>query len=101
MTREEAKREFWKKNGVFDKLFEYCFDRVLKLPYKGSVIDIFIDKIYDDFENRTCENCKYYKEEESYCKNEENEVFEFDNYKKMKVPDWKFGCNRFERKKYD
>jgi len=74
---------------------EYFSEKFLKVEKQNNKLT---SKNFVDFENRICGNCKYYKEEGSYCENEENEVFEFDNYKKMKVPDWKFGCNRFERR---
>jgi len=86
MTREEALMRILKERGEGDKIHY-------------SIVYEIINEIFDDIESRTCENCKYYKEEGNYCNNEENEIFEFDNYKKMKVPDWKFSCNRFERKK--
>ena len=47
MTREEAK-----------ELFSKCKS------------DFIIDKIYDSFENRSCKNCKYSKEQDDlmvYC----------------------------------
>jgi len=96
MTREEAKREFWKKNGVFERLFEYCFDRVLKLPYKGRVIDIFIDKIYDDIESRTCKNCIYYNPETNLCLNQDLQNKELGVL--FMPPSKSFGCNKFKRK---
>jgi len=92
MTREEVKKEFWKEGGIFEELFEHCFNKVLKLPYKGRVIDIFIDKIYDDFENRICKNCKFLIKTSKglLCSNPVNY-----NYI---ITDEKFGCNRFEKK---
>ncbi len=94
MTRKKALNFLYKKIKSYSGKIE-TNKKLIDL----ARVDKLINQIYDDFENRTCGNCKYYKEEGSYCENEENEVFEFDNYKKMKIPDWKFGCNRFERKK--
>lgn len=45
MTRQEAKR----------KLFELIESGFINFNEKG-----LIDSIYDDFENRNCENCKHY-----------------------------------------
>jgi len=99
MTREEAKKEFWKEGGVFENLFKYCFDKVLKLPYKGSVVDVFIDKIYDNFESKICKNCKYYNSAYKVCENKRNiQPFEIDTEYVNMFTDDDFGCNRFERK---
>lgn len=50
MKREEAKKEFW--NSTFKELF--CmgldYETVIKMPYKGSAVDKWIDKIYDELE---------------------------------------------------
>lgn len=44
-----------------------------------------VDAIYDDFESRTCENCKHF--------NDDGECVYLDM-----LPDAGFGCNQFERK---
>ena len=52
-----------------------------------------IDSIYDDFENRTCENCKYYdsfNESSGMCA---NISIQFVN-----AVDSDFGCNGWESK---
>ena len=52
-----------------------------------------IDSIYDDFENRTCENCKYYdsfNESSGMCA---NISIQFVN-----AVDSDFGCNKWELK---
>lgn len=48
-----------------------------------------IDKIYDDFESRTCESCEYL---EILCENEESIVFE------MAINRKDFGCNKWKQK---
>ncbi len=48
MTRDEAKKE-WAKTHPLD-----------------LDLDSVIDVIYDDFENRTCENCKYNKKQDNF-----------------------------------
>ena len=53
-----------------------------------------IDKIYDDFESRVCENCKYFTYCDDgfhYCDNQLNVGFNG-----LITED--FGCNRFERR---
>jgi len=90
MTREEAKKLFWKKGGVFEKTFMYCLDKVLKLPYRGSEVDVFIDRIYDDFESRVCKNCLYYFKETCVC--DESPLV-------TEIVDENYGCNKFERRK--
>lgn len=73
MNREEAKRFGW---------FISCRSEIYE----------HINKIYDDFESRTCENCIYYNdmnESSGLCEN-------------MALPelgvDKDFGCNKFSRK---
>lgn len=51
MTREEA-------NNILDKC--YTIDYGMDTGYDINVINDLIDKIYNDFENRTCESCKDY-----------------------------------------
>ena len=66
MTRDEAKKEFWKQNGVFEKGLHTNYEKVIKSYFIGSEFDKFIDKIFDEFENGSCETCEYhldYKEE--------------------------------------
>lgn len=47
--------------------------------------DKIVDRIFDDFESRTCENCKYYHQN-YLCLEVGNGDFEPDKY---------FGCNKF------
>ena len=67
MNREEAKKRFWENGGVFSKMFMYCLRSVLKCPYKGREVDIFIDEIYNGFESRTCKNCKHFDKKYKEC----------------------------------
>ena len=71
MTREEA----WELSEVF-----------------GTEI---IDKIYDDFESRTCENCKHFIDSECMV------IGDWDCYYDSPAqwtPPKDFGCNKFVRK---
>ena len=91
MNREEAKKEFWKNGGVFERVFKSCLKDVIKCSYQGIEIDNYIDKIYDDLESRTCENCAYnLKNSHGFsrgCTQIEIEPRDMRN---------SFGCNRFE-----
>ena len=71
MTREEAKKSLY-----------------YKLQFDTLNINDFIDIIYDDFESRTCENCKRCQDE--VCVNSDS----------LLCADFVqpgFGCNKFER----
>jgi len=60
MTREEIKE--------ID--YEWVND---EFPMLNRVeVEALIDKIYDDFESRTCENCKWSNDIVSKCLNEKN-----------------------------
>jgi len=77
MKREEAKE------------FEYSLD-VDGYYYKD--VELVIDNIYDDFESRTCKNCKHsglYTKGWMPCLHPENE------YHIKEVHD-DFGCNKWE-----
>ena len=82
MTREEAKHLFYKINMSSVRRGEYPVESAKET----------IDKIYDDFESRTCENCKYNLNGiECNCNESVVEWLDTDTF-----PD--FGCNKFERK---
>ena len=52
-TRQDAKKEFW--SNRFKKMFPNMkdYETVLKMSYHGSVMDSFIDDIYDSLEAPT------------------------------------------------
>ena len=81
MTREEAKE------------FEYSLD-VDGYYYKD--VELIIDKIYDDFESRTCENCTYL-----YRPDLTNGIYRCEN-NVVTIEDGEieldFGCNKWEAK---
>ena len=64
----------------------------LMLECTDEEIQSFIDKIYDDFESRTCSNCKW-RTPVSVCMCETSELYDccVDN---IHV----FGCNQWEQK---
>ena len=72
MTREEALSEIYSLTDTVEQA------------------EVFIHKIYDDFENRTCNNCKFYVVDTFYnlhrCQIIKM-VETFDN----------FGCNKWEK----
>ena len=84
MTREEAKKDF------FNELLDITFNGNNKLKVGGTYR--IIDKIYDDLESRTCDNCAYNLENSHEfsrgCTQIEIEPKDMRNG---------FGCNRFER----
>jgi len=92
MTREEAKQTFTIHTNGSDK-----FIKVDKRTF-----DKFIDMIYDDFESRTCSNCRWlsFKSgtqpdglgwEERDCEANDSFIWE--------EPLDKWGCSNFERLK--
>jgi len=72
MTREEAK-EKW------NLLYESGFTGI-------DIEKIVIDKIYDDFENRTCETCS------------KNISFECEIYNKLPFGQDEFGCIKWSKR---
>jgi len=82
MTREEAK-----------EIIYYSFFEKGKYGLTKNNIFKLINKIYNDFESRTCKNCSQYKDgkcrifQGAKCK-----------YTLDVIDDKNFGCNRFERK---
>ena len=88
MTREEAKDLI---EIEYDSLDNYCDSNHCSV----------IDQIYDDFESRTCENCKYvensgqtYSTAVQKCKLGIGDINEWGSVFCSKD----FGCNKFERK---
>lgn len=71
MTREEAKKFKW---------FNSCREEIYN----------HIDQIYNDFESRVCENCKFLagKDKLSEC------TF---GYLPKNLYEFEFGCNQFKR----
>ena len=84
MTREEIKAEAqWELDYDADKG---------RYNSSCSVME-YIDIIYDDFESRTCSNCKYCE----YLKTTESYMC-INNKCNAKWITLDFGCNIFERK---
>jgi len=94
MNREEAKELFRKDKNAYG----YANAPMTK-----------IDEIYDDFESRTCENCKYYYLDGApnlYICNIlpiEGELLDDNGFivRGFFYPEKDFGCNKFERKSDD
>ena len=85
MTREEA--------------LKYRLGRDFYDQFEVWECDVLVNKIYDDFNSRTCENCKYYErnvplygEHEGSCLNYIVVERDFGTV----IAD--FGCNKFVRK---
>lgn len=81
MTREEAK----------DSLFRFI-ERDMTM--KNISFEIAIDAIYDDFESRICENCKY----SSVIQGTDRLFCGCDEAEQLPTVNKDFGCNKFERK---
>ena len=88
MTREEA----------FENL-----DALAK-SINGELVDYsdadhLIEAIYDDFENKVCENCKYF-EDTTNCRHPYNKQYYYCDGRESGMPmsvSKDFGCNLFER----
>ena len=80
MTREEAKKQFT-MNGMAD--FN-CF-----------INEFLIDKIYNDFESMTCDNCAYKRDTDVNGNFMSNEYF---CVLRARCENKDFGCNKFKRK---
>ena len=80
MTREEAQRAV----NLIKYRLVYDANSSLNKPNRN-----IIDDIYDDFENRTCENCHFYRKSIRWC----SESVEIKGY-----IDKDFGCNKWEEK---
>ena len=59
---------------------------------------VIIDKIYNDLESRTCENCKYYGAEHEHISHPNYRTcINTESFTYMQEPNFKDGCNNFER----
>ena len=83
MTKKEAKKYYLLKNKWDTINREELYD--------------LIDEIYDDFENRTCKNCKYFKGSNKIANCSNLEVGAMNGGAFIDV-DKDFGCNKFEKK---
>lgn len=86
MTREVAQdRRHWFNNGETGEEFLTSFHEADLIKH--------IDKIYDDFESRTCESCEHYKAKNKQCINEAS--IAFTAQEAIYIDD---GCNKWESK---
>ena len=69
MNREEALRFMLTKEVETAGKYDWANHRTFQLW-----IDELIDKIYDDFESKTCSSCKFYKVEEIDSEDEMRDV---------------------------
>ena len=98
MNRKEA---YWEIQTTIGKACEYDPTAVV-----ANVAEVgnAIDKIYDDFESRTCENCKHWfmaitrDEDHNNTKTPTCMLFAKSDDEYTIFPDKDFGCNKFERK---
>jgi len=73
MTRKKAKKQF------------NSFGKTFTLDEARLDVHVLLNRIYDDFESRICENCRYCDKESGQCK-----ILYINT-------DKDFGCNEFER----
>lgn len=59
-------------------------------------VQIVINAIYDDFESRTCENCKHLSN--GYCKPHQRKIHSTPITMSQKLWISSAGCNKFERR---
>jgi len=87
MTRESLKAYYMQivpENG----------EDTLASRWRPDILCEQVDLIFDYFENRTCENCKWYHD--NCCT---NRSFYTSNKTSVYIQVYEdFGCNRFERK---
>lgn len=69
-------------------------EKAIKIAWTHD-IESFVDKIYDDFESRTCENCEYidYRGLWPYCGASDSNVYDI-----LEQDVHTFGCNKWETK---
>ena len=89
MTRDEAFK-------IAGEINEVCYGVLTEI--KPNIFHL-IDKIYDEFESRTCENCKHFVPSEvnyvlypdqNYCMEDISMDSDFT------MIEYNFGCNRWE-----
>lgn len=80
MTREEAKQKLWATGSINTMSKVEC--------------DNILNEVYDDFENRTCESCKYWQYENAEAL---AETCRFGNIEHSYQAD-SFGCNKWGQK---
>jgi len=93
MTREEVKsklKEYNSGNTVYNN----------GIRSANRVAKIWINKVFDDFESRTCESCYFFNYDRyqgiALCYNHENRQ-EYINDANMQVTS-DFSCNKWEKK---
>ena len=78
-----------------------AYERAQEANHTDDIYRI-IDDIYDDFESRTCENCKYWKQENKAQKEGSTgmckQYVDTDKYFSIGIVGKNYGCNRFKMK---
>ena len=82
MTREEAK---------------IVCQNIENGKHNNGFSSYFIDEIYNDFENRTCKNCKYYLEDSSCNLMDNEQIHEKLNIFHRMLVEKNFGCNNWKK----
>ena len=92
MTREKA------EDFIDDKKIYTDTVKAIKVSDIGKLLN----KIYDEFESRTCENCTFSGNNFTYrCSNSEVNAMLMTSYigSPSLNPSFDFGCNKFEMKR--
>jgi hypothetical protein len=66
----------------------------MSTDHKVELSKAFVNKIYDDFESRTCESCKYWNRKNPARQDGDCDEINHTNTE----TDWNFGCNKWEEK---
>ena len=91
MTRQSSKKELLCRCGG-------AIERDMTYFVSSVDAEAVIDQIYDDFESRTCENCKYRDTERPISHVNWRECNNRDNIMSYQETLYSWGCNDFERK---
>ena len=87
MTREETLHDMYISQDLFKE-----FNSVDEVVWSRSKVLNRVSKIYDDFESRTCENCKHWGYQDEEAMYEDCNLIEH-----IYSPTW-FGCKQFIKK---
>ena len=73
-----------------DLLFKILMSKGTVFFFTKEELREFINTIFDDFESRTCKNCKYFIKDKFVCCNSKAPTI-------VQINDDSFGCSKFER----
>ena len=97
MTRDEAKMALTRIKIILPKP-EEC---ILELKTKVSTIYEIVDTIFDDFEKKSCKNCKYREKAANGDEFDCSVLMAHTREQALELINSGFGCNRFEPKEVE